>query len=56
FTVRAVAGAPISMPLVWDQVQKIYPSDFTLHNVPEYMAAHKDPWGAILEDRQELPL
>ncbi len=56
FTVRAVAGAPVSMPLIWDQVSKIYPSDFTLHNVPDYMAAHKDPWAVILQDRQELPL
>lgn len=55
YTVRAVPGAPISMPIQWKQVDTIYPIDFTMSNVPDYCAAHVDPWAEILDDRQELP-
>lgn len=55
YTARAVPGGPVSMPIEWKQVTEIYPSDFTMANVPDYCAAHADPWGRILEDRQELP-
>ncbi len=55
FTVRAVPGAPISMPLRWNQVATTYPTDFTLHSVPAYLATNSDPWADILKDRQILP-
>lgn len=56
YSVRAVPGAPISMPIEWKQVKTIYPTDFTLHTLPAYMATRKDSWAGILEDRQELPV
>jgi bifunctional non-homologous end joining protein LigD len=55
FTVRAVPGAPVSMPITWDQVRTIYPTDFTIQTAPAFMATHKDPGEGILDDRQVLP-
>jgi bifunctional non-homologous end joining protein LigD len=55
YTVRAVPGAPVSMPIEWKQVGQIYPAEFAMTNVPDYCAAHSDPWEDILDDRQLLP-
>ncbi len=51
---RAVPGAPVSMPIEWDEVDNIYPSDFTIFNAPDRYAAKGDLWADILTVRQKL--
>jgi bifunctional non-homologous end joining protein LigD len=44
----------ISMPVAWDQLEEIYPTDFTIHTVPAVLEQHGDPWAGILSAKQDL--
>jgi bifunctional non-homologous end joining protein LigD len=44
----------VSMPVTWEQLEKIYPTDFTLHTVPDIVDESGDPWAAILSSKQDL--
>jgi bifunctional non-homologous end joining protein LigD len=46
--------ATISMPVTWEQLELIYPTDFTLLTVPELLTKHGDPWAGILKAKQDL--
>ena len=44
----------ISMPVTWDQLEEIYPTDFTIHTVPDLLEQEGDPWAEILSSKQDL--
>jgi bifunctional non-homologous end joining protein LigD len=44
----------ISMPVEWDELEKIYPTDFTLRTVPDMLQRNGDPWARILSSKQDL--
>lgn len=45
YSTRARAGAPVSVPLRWEELQEDRRNHFTIHNVPERLARlRKDPW------------
>ena len=44
----------ISMPVAWDQLEKIYPTDFTIRTVPDVLEQQDDPWADILTSKQDL--
>jgi bifunctional non-homologous end joining protein LigD len=44
----------VSMPVDWDQLEKIYPTDFTLRTVPDLLERGGDPWADILSAKQDL--
>ncbi|MFL5548354.1 MAG: ATP-dependent DNA ligase, partial [Gemmatimonadales bacterium] len=44
----------VSMPVTWDQLEKIYPTDFTLHTVPGVLDEDGDPWAKVLSSKQDL--
>jgi bifunctional non-homologous end joining protein LigD len=46
--------ATVSMPVTWEQLEQIYPTDFTLLTVPELLVKHGDPWAGILKAKQDL--
>lgn len=53
---RPTSSATVSMPIRWEQLQKIQPSDFTIMNVPEILKVSGDNWSDMLEDsKQGLP-
>jgi bifunctional non-homologous end joining protein LigD len=60
FSARPVEYATISMPLEWEIIDKILPTDFTILNITEASAGKNDSrklltsWSAILENRQDL--
>jgi DNA primase len=42
------------MPVKWEELDDILPSDFTMLNVPDILNRHADPWGDILVKGQDL--
>jgi bifunctional non-homologous end joining protein LigD len=54
---RARAGAPVSVPLFWEELDGLVTvPDFTLTSLPQRLAdLTADPWEGFLEKRQVLP-
>ena len=44
----------ISMPVEWEQLEEIYPTDFTIRTVPDILEEQGDPWADILTSKQDL--
>ena len=44
----------VSMPVTWDHLEKIYPTDFTIHTVPGVLEENGDPWAQVLSSKQDL--
>jgi bifunctional non-homologous end joining protein LigD len=44
----------VSMPVGWDDLERIYPTDFTLRTVPGILEEQGDPWAEILSAKQDL--
>jgi bifunctional non-homologous end joining protein LigD len=56
YSTRARAGAPVSMPIAWKDLEAVTPDDFTLRNVPALVARRKrDPWAKYFALHQRLP-
>jgi bifunctional non-homologous end joining protein LigD len=54
YSPRGVAGAPVSMPVTWEELPDVEPPDFRMENVPKLMAARGDVWRDLLATRQSL--
>ncbi len=56
YSTRAKPGAPVSVPLAWDELSKDLPSDyFTVANVPERLTRlRRDPWEAYSRSARRL--
>jgi len=56
YAVRPLPGAPVSMPLNWEELeQDLEPGDFHLRNAPERLAVWKgDPLAPVLSERPDL--
>ena len=56
YSTRARKGAPVSLPIEWDEVAPgLDPKAFNLRTVPGLIADRPDPWAEILDVRQALP-
>ncbi|MEO7235543.1 MAG: non-homologous end-joining DNA ligase, partial [Lapillicoccus sp.] len=44
YSPRPLPGAPVSMPVAWDDLSAVTPQDFTVLTVPGIVAAGEDPW------------
>ena len=54
YSLRPLLGAPVSTPLRWDELGNVYPTDFTIHTVPEMVEAIGDLWAEILLAKHDL--
>ncbi len=54
YSPRGAAGAPVSMPLSWEELADAHPLDFRLTNVAERLAAQGDRWRDALQRKQSL--
>lgn len=55
YSTRAREGAPVSMPIAWDEVDDADPAGWTVKNTRQRIAAQKqDPWAGIYDIRQSL--
>jgi bifunctional non-homologous end joining protein LigD len=52
YSVRPRAGAPVSAPIEWAEVEdpKLRPDSFTLRDVPGRIATHGDPWARLRDE------
>jgi bifunctional non-homologous end joining protein LigD len=54
FSPRRHPLGTVSMPLDWEELEHVYPTDFTLRTVPDLLDAKGDPWADILAAKQDL--
>ncbi|MFN8584539.1 MAG: non-homologous end-joining DNA ligase [Dehalococcoidia bacterium] len=54
YSPRAKPGAPVSMPLRWDELEAVYPTDFTILTAPDRLRRVGDLWANILEAKHDL--
>ncbi len=47
YSPRPLAGAPVSMPVAWDDLPAVSPADFTVKTVPGIVASGSDPWASM---------
>jgi len=56
YSVRAAAGAPVSVPITWDELSPRVRSDrWTIRDVRERLAETGDPFRPMLDTEQDLP-
>jgi bifunctional non-homologous end joining protein LigD len=54
YSPRASDGAPISMPLTWEELQSVYPTDFVIHTAAQRLPTKPDVWCNWLSAKQSL--
>src|SRR5213078_5145620 len=54
YSPRGAAGAPVSMPLTWDELASAHPLDFRITNAPQRIAQLGDRWADALTRKQSL--
>jgi bifunctional non-homologous end joining protein LigD len=55
YSTRARSGAPVSMPISWDEIDDLRSGQFTIKTVPERLARQtRDPWRDFWTVRQCL--
>jgi bifunctional non-homologous end joining protein LigD len=54
FSVRPTRSATVSMPLNWDEISSVRPTDFMMKNVAQTLQSRKDPWERILNENQDI--
>jgi bifunctional non-homologous end joining protein LigD len=55
FSARPTESATISMPITWNDLSNVLPTDYTILNVPDILNKKSvNPWDNILERKQDL--
>ena len=54
YSPRPAPEASVSMPLRWDEIEDIYPPDFTIVTAPKRLAEAGDLWAGILAAKHDL--
>jgi len=54
YSPRGAAGAPVSMPLAWEELARAHPLDFRITNAAEHLAKAGDRWRDALTRKQSL--
>ncbi|HEY5641218.1 MAG TPA: ATP-dependent DNA ligase, partial [Dehalococcoidia bacterium] len=54
YSPRPLPWAGVSMPLRWEELGDVYPTDFTILTAPARVAAAGDLWANILDEKHDL--
>ena len=57
FSVRPAAGAPVSVPITWDELDDpdLRPDGWTIRTIGERLRTHGDPLAPLIGRQQMLP-
>ncbi|PRC48989.1 ATP-dependent DNA ligase, partial [Mycobacterium sp. ITM-2017-0098] len=54
YSPRMRPGTPVSFPVAWSDLDRVQPSDFTVHTAVDALAG-RDPWAEAMPAPQQLP-
>jgi len=54
YSLRPLPTAPVSAPVTWEELERVYPTDFDIDTEPERLARIGDLWAGILDAKQDL--
>lgn len=54
YSIRPITGAPISVPITWDEVGEIRNGDITIENIWERLARFGDLWAPVAKGGQRI--
>jgi len=54
FSARPTVSATVSMPVRWEDLSNILPTDFTILNTPDMLKKSGDHWNKILQNKQDI--
>jgi bifunctional non-homologous end joining protein LigD len=54
YSPRVLPWAAVSMPLRWEEVGKVFPTDFTILSAPDRLGRVGDLWSGILDAKHDL--
>lgn len=54
YSLRPTPAATVSMPVTWDELPSVYPTDFTIDSAPSLLEKRGDAWAGILEAKRDL--
>lgn len=54
YSLRPLMGAPVSTPLRWDELEDVYPTQFTIDTVPDRIEQLGDLWAGVLDAKHDL--
>ncbi|HEY8391938.1 MAG TPA: non-homologous end-joining DNA ligase [Capillibacterium sp.] len=55
YSLRPFPGAPVSMPVTWEELPAVHPESFTIASAPARLKATGDLFAPLLRLQQELP-
>lgn len=55
YSARPRPGAPVAMPITWDELADVGPSDWTIVSAPDRLAEAGDPWHELARHGRSLP-
>jgi DNA ligase D-like protein (predicted polymerase) len=54
YSPRLRPGTPVSFPVAWSELDRVHPTDFTVHTAVEALG-DRDPWAEAMPSPQQLP-
>ena len=54
YSLRPSPEAAVSAPVTWEELARVYPTDFDIDAEPERLLATGDLWADILSSKQDL--
>jgi bifunctional non-homologous end joining protein LigD len=54
YSLRPTPEATVSTPITWQELESVYPTDFTIATVPARLGRIGDPWAEILQSKHDL--
>jgi bifunctional non-homologous end joining protein LigD len=54
YSLRPSSNAGVSMPITWEELPRVYPTDFDIDTAPARLEQRGDTWSNILDAKQDL--